>query len=272
MAIFRYEWRQLRGYTIGWALAVGILIFAMLPVYYGMIHSGADTLGAMADFGVFELLGVDAHTITQPVGVYGFLTAFFSLAGGICGMYLGLGTFTKETVKNTAEFTYTKPFKRGSIYAAKVLAAALSAVLIGLCFYAGSTLAAVTALPAGIDMGLFARVGLAFLWVELFFLLFGALLGAAHPKIRTPMLLSAGVVFIFYVFSAFASKVGAAAVKYLTPFSWFSASRIMALGGYDSGYLAACVLLCAAFAVCGLAVFVKKDVTFPCAGQFASCR
>ena len=262
MAIFRYEWRQLRGYTTSWALAVGILIFAMLPVYYSMLGAGTDTIEAMAGYGVFELLGVDAHTITQPAGVYGFLTAFFALAGGICGMYLGLGTFTRETVKNTAEFTYTKPFKRGSVYAAKVLAATLSAVIVGLCFYAGSVLAAVTALPAGIDMGLFSLVGLSFLWVELFFLLLGALVGAVHPKIRTPLLLSAGVVFIFYVFSAFASKVGAAAVKFLTPFSWFSTSRIMSLGGYDFGYLAAFVLLCAAFAAVGLAVFVKKDVTF----------
>ena len=262
MAIFRYEWRKLRGYTIGWALTVGLLIFAMLPVYYKMVGMGGNTLGAMADFGIFELLGVDARTITQPAGVYGFLTAFFSLAGGICGMYLGLGTFTKETVNNTAEFTYTKPFGRGAVYTAKVLAGALSAVVVGLGFYAGSVLAALTGLPNGIDMGLFTLVGLSFLWVALFFLLLGALMGAVHPKIRTPMLLSSGVVFIFYVFSAFASKVGAAAVKYLTPFSWFGASRIITLGRYDWGYLAACALLCVAFVAAGLAVFVKKDITF----------
>lgn len=262
MAIFRYEWRQLRGYTIGWALAVGLLIFVMLPVYYSMLSAGGDTLGAMAGFGIFELLGVDAQTITQPVGIYGFLTAFFSLAGGICGMYLGLGTFTKETVKHTAEFTYTKPFPRGNVYAAKVLAAALSAVVVGLCFLAGSMLAAFTGLPVAVDMKTFALVGLSFLWIELFFLLLGALVGAVHPKIRTPLLLSSGVVFIFYVFSTFASKVGASAIKYLTPFSWFSASHIMALGGYDPGYLAACILFCAAFAVAGLAIFIQKDVTF----------
>ena len=261
MAIFRYEWRKLRGYTIGWALSVGLLIFAMLPVYYQMVGMGGGTLGAMADFGIFELLGVDARTITQPVGVYGFLTAFFSLAGGICGMYLGLGTFTKETVSNTAEFTYTKPFRRGAVYTAKVLASALSALIIALSFYLGSVLAVVTGLPAGVDRGLFTLVGLSFLWVELFFLLLGALVGTVHPKIRTPMLFSSGVAFVFYVFSAFASKVNASAIKYLTPYSWFGASRIITLGRYDWGYLAACATLCAAFAVAGLATFVKKDVT-----------
>ncbi len=262
MPVFRYEWRQLRAYTMGWALAVGFLIFAMYPLYYDMIGSGAADLSAMAGGGLLQFIGMDAEILMKPIGVYGFLTAFFSIAAGVCGMFLGLRTFTKETVNNTAEFLYTKPFKRRVVFVAKVVSAALSAVLIGLCYALASVLSAAVNVPGPLPMAQFWLTGLSFLWIELFFVLLGALVGVAQPKIRAPMLVSAGVAFVFYVFSSFASKVGAEAVKFFTPFSYFNVSRIVALGGYDPGYLAAWGLLCALFLLAAMATFIRKDVTF----------
>ena len=262
MAIFKYEMRQLRSYTFWWGLAVAVLIFIMLPTYIGFMVSGALNFNAESNNSIFDMLGLDIYVLASPVGTFGFLTAFFVIAAGINGMFLGLKTFTKETVGKSAEFIYTKPFKRGKYFRAKVLSAVLSAAIIGVCYYASSILSARINIAGGFDFKAFSLIALSFTLIELFFVLFGAFVGAIYSKIRTPLLASSGVVFMFYVLSSFAGKVKADAIKYVTPFSYFGASGIVNNGGYTTGYLIAFVILCTVFTVAGFSVFVKKDVSF----------
>ncbi len=258
MAVFKYELRQIRSYTIWWAVTCAVAIYAMLPTYASMLSSAAniETIGLS---GIFDLLGVDPTYIGQPIGVFGFLNAFFSIAAGISGMFLGLKTFTKETIGRSAEFIYTKPVSRGFVYLAKVKAGFVASLIIGMAYFLGS-LAAVQGF-ANMDVPNFILITLSFTLIEVFFLLFGAMIGVLIPKIRTPLLLSAGVVFVFYVFSAFASKVGASAIQYLTPFSYFGASKIIHSGGYDLGYMTAYVLFFLLFLAIGYMTFRKKDIT-----------
>ncbi len=261
MAIFKYEWRQLRSYTFWWTVICAASIFLMLPVYLGFLAPDTLDFSMMANNPVFDLLGVNPEIMTQPIGIFGFLTSFFAIAAGINGMFLGFKTFSKETIGRSAEFLYSKPYKRGGIFCAKVGAAVLSALITGFSYYAAAMASGYLNIKDGFDLGLFSLIALSFWWVELFFVLFGALVGAVYPKIRTALLFSSGVVFIFYVFSAFAGKVGADIIKFFTPFSWFGASVIVTGGGYNVGYVATMVILYAIFAVAGLNLFIKKDTT-----------
>ncbi len=261
MAIFKYEWRQLRWYTFWWSITCAVSIFMMLPVYLGFISTETLDFSMLANNPVFDLLGVNPEVMTQPIGIFGFLTSFFAIAAGINGMFLGFKAFSKETVGRSAEFLYTKPYKRSSIFCAKVVGALLSALIIGICYYSGAMASGYLNITDSFDFRLFSLIALSFLWVELFFVLLGALVGAVYPKIRTPLLFSSGVVFILYVFSAFASKVGAELIKFFTPFSWFGASVIVENGGYNYGYIVALVGLCAVFVAVGFGTFVKKDTT-----------
>lgn len=261
MAIFKYEWRQLRTYTFWWSVACAVSIFLMLPVYLGFLSPDTLDFSLMANNPVFDLLGANPEIMTQPIGVFGFLTSFFAIAAGINGMFLGFKTFSKETIGRSAEFLYTKPYKRSGIFCAKVGAAVLSALITGLSYFIAAMVSGYMNIANGFNFGLFSLIAMSFLWVELFFVLFGALVGAVYPKIRTPLLFSSGVVFLFYIFSAFAGKVGADIIKFFTPFSWFGASLIVIGGGYKVGYVAAMVILCAIFAVAGRSLFIKKDTT-----------
>jgi ABC-2 type transport system permease protein len=92
--------------------------------------------------------------------------------------------------------------------------------------------------------------------------LFGAFAGAVYSKIRTPLLLSSGVVFIFYVFSTFASKIDSTFFKFVSPFSYFGASKIINSGGYNEAYMLTYIILCIVFTVAGYVIFIKKDVQF----------
>lgn len=262
MAILKYELRQLRASTLWWSISVILLVFLIFPAYNSMLGSGAIDIGAMSGNSVLDVLGVDANVITSTLGVYGYLTSFFAIAAGINGMLLGLKTFTKETVGKSAEFLYTKPYKRSLIFGAKVSASVLSVIITGASYYIGGVLCAVTSIPEKIDLKMFSLISLSFMLISLFFVLLGALIGAVYPKIRTPLLLSSGIVFVFYMFSSFASKMSITFIQLLSPFSYFGASKIVTSGGYDAGYMSALIILCVAFAISGFVTFVKKDVSF----------
>jgi len=260
MVIFKYELKQMRSYTIWWSAAALVLIIGMLPTYVSMLDSGAVNIEQLGQSGIFDFLGTDPTVITQPVGVFGFLTSFFAIAAGISGMFLGLSTFSKESVGRSSEFLYTKPFRRGQIFLSKLFVGLVVSLMIGVCYIMGSLIAAQGF--SDIPMNAFILIALSFTLIELYFLLFGALVGAIQPKIRSPLLVSSGVVFMFYVFSAFASKMGIAVLKYFSPFSYFGASSIVKAGGYDIGYLSVFLLLCVIYAIGGYVTFIKKDVSF----------
>ncbi|MCL2339374.1 MAG: ABC transporter permease [Actinomycetia bacterium] len=262
MIIFSNELRQLRTQTIWWSLSMAVLIFAMLPMYVDMISAGTIDLTTLGSSGIFEMLGADIRLLTTPIGMFGWLTSFFALAGGIYGMFLGLKTFSKETVGQSAEFLYTKPARRRSIFCAKVSAGLVSAIIVGLSYLLGAWASAQVNLAGQMEMRAFLLIGLSFMLVEIFFVLFGALVGALHPKVRAPLLMSSGAVFMFYVLAAFASKVQADVLKFITPFSYFGASGIVKNGLYNLGYLTAFVVLGMLFYGLGHLVFIKKDVTF----------
>jgi len=259
--IFRFETRRLIAFTFWWSAAMAVFIYLMIPIYIAMIAGASVDMSAMANSGFFEMLGADINVIAKPIGVYGFLTSFYSILAGICGMFLGLKTFTKETVGQTAEYTYTKPFKRGAIFLAKVTSALLSAAVIAACYFGGSVIGGsndgVTA-----NFYIFTLIAISFGLIELFFLLLGACIGAIHPKIRAPLLTSAAIVFMFYVLSAFASKVNSDIIKFFTPYSYFGASKIVNAGGYNAGYLGVYCAFCVVFAAAGYISFIKKDAAF----------
>ena len=262
MAIFKYEMRQLRNYTFWWAVALALFIFMILPSYVSMLAGGAVSMDALEGNPMFDMLGVDVNIISTPIGCFGFINAFLAIAGGINGMYLGLKAFTKETVQKTADYIYTKPYKRGAIYLSKLFSSFVSVFAIGACYFIGSIAGGQSAVPGGLDMSMLALLVGSFALIQLFFVLFGAFVGAVHSKIRTPLLLASGTVFMLYVLSTFASKVGSALIKFATPFSDFGASNIIGSGGYDAAYMLAYAILCVAFAVIGYVTFIKKDVKF----------
>jgi len=261
MPIFRFESRRLVSFTFWWSAAMAVFIYLMIPVYISMLGANPQAMGAMAGNGVFTMLGVDVNVITKPIGVYGFLTSFYAILAGICGMFLGLKTFTKETVGQTAEYIYTKPYMRGEVFLSKVLSALISALVIFVFFFIGSVFGG-KGVGVTADFPVFLLIALSFWLIEFFFLLLGACVGAVRPKIRTPLLTSAAVVFLFYVFSAFAEKVNIDILKFFTPFAYFGASKIVTSGGYNAGYMAAYLAFCVVFATVGYVGFIKKDVTF----------
>ena len=262
MAICKYEMRQLRNYTFWWAIALALFIIMILPSYVSMLAGGAVNLGTLEGNPMFAMLGVDANVISTPIGCFGFINAFLSIAGGINGMFTGLKAYTRDTVQKTADYIYTKPYKRGAIFLSRLFSSFLSVAIIGICYFSGSIAGGYAAVSGGFDLHTLTLLVGSFFLIQLYFMLFGSFIGAVYSKIRTPLLLSSGVVFMLYVLSAFASKVNSSFFKFLTPFSWFGASKVILSGGYNSSFMLTYIMLCIVFVVVGYVTFMKKDVQF----------
>ena len=95
MTVFHYEWKRSRKYILIWGLSLAVCIFSMIPVYYSMIETPELLPKNFAEGGFFETVGISLALLLEPLGMYGFLNAFFALAGGIFGMHFALSLFTK---------------------------------------------------------------------------------------------------------------------------------------------------------------------------------
>lgn len=76
MLIFRFEWKRMQKYILIWAAALAVCIFSMTPVYYGMVGTVGTLPTGFTQGGFFETVGVSKELLTEPLGMYAFLTGF----------------------------------------------------------------------------------------------------------------------------------------------------------------------------------------------------
>lgn len=260
MAIFKYELRQVRGYILAWSLTLAAAIIVMLPVYMGFIIGSTMPADFLTGNEFFNSIGVNMKYLGTPLGVYGFLTSFALIAGAINGMHLGVRVFTKEYMQKTADYIMTKPYNRTKVYFSKLAAAACACILIGAAFGGGSLAAVFIHVKEGVDLGAFSLMAFSFVLMQLLFVAVGAFTGTVFPGIRTPLSTASGVAFVAYVLGAFSRKTNNAFTSFFSPYIYFDNGRIMEKGSYDPRYMAAFIILLAAFTVIGYRIYVKKDV------------
>ena len=265
MVIFKYELRQSARYITGWAVALAASIFCMIPVYYGFMGAAGTAAGPLfetigkSDF--FKSVGLSMSFLSEPLGIYAFLTSFFMIASGIFGMHFGLSIHTKECSGKTAEYLFTKPYPRRSIFLAKAAAVACGeAVVCG--GYVLFSLASLALFQPGFSLGQFFLIACSLWIVTLFFSAAGLLVGILFSKNRSPLLTAGIVIFTEYCITSFSRVTGLRPLSFLSPYSYFSASEIARTGCYEWPYLLCCVLLMAVFSVTAYGVFLRKDIQF----------
>lgn len=263
MVVFRYEWKRSQKYVYIWAAALAACIFFMTPVYYGMIGTAEALPASFGEGGFLETLGVSLALLAEPLGMYEYLTGFLMNAGGIFGMHLGICLYGKECTEHTAEYLFTKPCRRGTIFGAKALCMLCGVSAVG-AFYMLASLLALLLFRPGFPAWEFFLVALSFLLLTLFFGELGMLIGARWPHNRSPLLTAGLTVFSAYGVTAFARTADIRLLSFLSPFSFFGPAEIHAQGFYEWDYLLWYLFLAAAFLVMAYHVLMKRDVM--CAG------
>ena len=259
MLIFCFEWKRNRTYILIWAAVLAVCIFSMTPVYYGMIETAETLPMGFAQGGFFETVGVSLELLTEPVGMYSFLTGFFMIAGGIFGMHMGLSLHTGECTENTAEYLYTKPCGRKTIYQGKLLCAFAGVCVTGISYLLASFLS-MTLFRPGFPTGEFLLVAGSFFLITLFFSLLGIMAGIFFPNNRSPLLTAGMVVFVEYCITSFSRTVGIRMISFLSPFSFFNPSEIHSIGFYAWDYALWYLVLLTLFLILAYKKIMKRDV------------
>ena len=157
-------------------------------------------------------------------------------AGGIFGMYLGISLYTRDCADLTAEYLYTKPLSRTTIFLGKALCLFTGIGVVGI-WYLAASLATLSLFFHGFSLRPLLLMAFSFPLHALFFGSLGILVGLLFPRNRSELLTAALTVFAEYGVTASSSTVEFRPMTYLSPFSYFSPAYIHAHGHYETEYM-----------------------------------
>jgi ABC-2 type transport system permease protein len=265
MAILRYEIRQTRVLVLVWAATCAILMFALFPNFASIVvdESGVsktEVLESIDSNSFLQAAAVSAEFLSKPIGMYGFLAGWlFGLAFAVIAMHLGLSVHTKEYLFKSADFLLTKPFSRGQVFIAKILAAFLQVLVIGAVFWLAS-LAALSVFVPGFDFNLFMLLSCAPIINMTLYLSVGFFIGTVWPRIKRPLLVSVLTMFVTVMIGTLGQVMDLDALLFRSPPKFFGGSIVAAAGGYDMRFVVWLLFLDTALLLSSLIIYRKKDI------------
>ncbi len=262
MNIFLHEWNLHKKETAGWTFSV-LLISVLMLAMYPLVNKDLNTYLTLLDrfpAQVKEAMGIVTSILSTPLGYYTFIFTTGVLFAALFGMNLGAGILSRETRDKTADFLLTKPVSRTRILAMKILAGCACILAFTVVYFAGIYAELCLLSDSGPDFQAFALLCAAFFLTLTLFFSLGLFLSSLIKKLRSTLPLSFGVTLLFYGLSAFAVNGADDKLRYLTPFQYFRADRIVQDLSFELPYFFLSLLLI--FALIGLTfpIFLRKDI------------
>jgi ABC-2 type transport system permease protein len=265
MVVFKYELKQMKNLIIAWCVAMALLAFLLIPVFTdigkGFVGDPKQLEQMISENQFLQAVGMSAQFLSKPIGMYGFVNSwFFTLAASVLAMHIGLTVNTKDFTGRSADYIYTKPFNRTSIFLSKLFSASVGVFTVGIVYFISSYVALKLNLSQGFDLRMFLLLGFSLIMIQAIYLAMGILVGVIWSKNRRPLLLAVTVVFITVIIGTFAATVGNDWLLFLSPPKYFGGSVIASNGGYDMRFVYWLLFLVMTFILSGYFIFKKKDL------------
>ncbi|MCP8970332.1 ABC transporter permease subunit [Ectobacillus ponti] len=262
MNIWMREMRMAQKPLLLWCIGVILLVASGMAKYGGMSASGQsmqDLIAAMPK-SLQVMMGMGGFDLSTARGYYGVLYLYLLLAVSIHAVMLGANSIAREERDRTAEFLLAKPVSRHRVVGAK-LAAAASQVLIVNAVSLAASLQLVQYYSKGKeDLGPVAVLLGGMLLVQLLFLHLGACLAAAILPQRAAAA-GAGILLItFFLSFLIQLNENLACLRYITPFQYYEASRVLSSGRLEPVFVGLSLLLLGIFIILTYAGFHKRDL------------
>jgi ABC-2 type transport system permease protein len=197
------------------------------------------------------VLGMGNFDLTKVSGFYGMLYLYLLLMATIHASLLGSNIISKEERDKTTEFLMVKPVSRGTIITAKLLASLFNIVVFNIV-----TLIFSVALMGKYAVGEDITVEICILMVGMFilqlmFLFIGTATAANSKRPKSAASVSTSILLVtFIISSAININSNLESLKYITPFEYFKADKLLNGGGFEP------VFLILSFAIIAVLVFV----------------
>ncbi|TLS48914.1 ABC transporter [Paenibacillus antri] len=262
MNIFLRELKAHRKSLIIWSVGMFLLVVSGMSKYTAYTAGGAG--GAVFDNlpqTLKALLGIGSFDVAQMSGFFAMLFLYIELAAAIHAVLLGSGIIAKEERDKTVEFLMVKPVSRGTIVTAKLLAALTNVVILNLVSLLSSILM-VAAYNQGEDITkeIVQFLGSMFL-VQLIFLTLGAALSALLKRPQTSGSAATGILLGTFVIAKITDVTDRLAIlNLLSPFKYFSYSRIVEGNGIHVGIALGSIGLAAVLAASTYMLYLNREL------------
>ncbi|MEX2785168.1 ABC transporter permease subunit [Streptococcus sp. H49] len=246
MILLRHEWRSARTAMLVWAVSIGLLCFITISLFTSMENSAqsmAESLGSMG--GLSASMGMDKMNIADFNGYYAVENALiFSVGSAMFAAYLGIISLAKEEEGHTAEFLYTLPYNRRTVWLAKYLSI-VCLLLAFNCLVIFFEVAAVKLADVDLDFKAYWLYHIRAFLMQNEVAAFCLLLSAFYRKKQVGLAL--GLALLLYALDMLCRLIeDVAFLKYVTPYYYANAITVFSQEKLNSLYLliAGCITVC----------------------------
>ncbi|MCL2827086.1 MAG: ABC transporter permease, partial [Eggerthellaceae bacterium] len=233
----------------------GILEYPAIGQYTSLVE---QALAAIPRIGQIAF-GVYNANLSDPVGYYVVMYYWTGLVVFTHAIYTGASIIAKESRDKTAEFLFTKPYKRATVVWAKMLAGLTN---IAVVFAAAIVFSLVAMLPVTSDGAVYAQIavsGIGMLLTQCVLMLLGLLCSALFKTYRHSLWAAIAVLVLSYALLFTVEYLEAPVLDFLSPLAYFGVADVVA-HGLSPLYLGIAVVLAALCLALTQRLYARKTV------------
>lgn len=260
MNIFFRELKAHRRSLIIWSIAILFMIVSAIGKFSAYAESGQSMNELLSQIpkSMKAVLGMGSFDLTTISGFYGMFYLYIVLMAGIHASMLGANIISKEERDKTAEFLMVKPVSRMTIITAKLFASLFNIMIFNLVTLVLS-IVLLGKYASGEDITgeiLILMAGMFFL--QLIFLSIGTGIAAVSKHPKPVASIATAVLLVCFILSSAINMYSKLDVfKYITPFKYFEAEKLLKEGGFQPVFLTLSFVMVTAL-IYGTYVFYRK--------------
>ncbi len=230
--IFKKELKRTRKGLLIWSLIIGltaylgILEYPVLAPYSDMLTDTLSLIPKIAQL-VFGIYNVN---LGDTMGYYIVMYYWCGLIVFTHAIYTGASIIAKEQRDRTAEFLFTKPYKRWEIVLAKIYAGFINILVVGVVAVVMSLLALIP-MPGGASIaGQVLLSGVGMFFTQCILMAIGLLCSAIGKTYRSGVTLAMVALIASYSLMFFVQYIELPMLNFLSPLAYFSVSEVVTSG------------------------------------------
>lgn len=260
MNIFLRELRANRKSLIIWSIAILFMVLSGMSKYSAYSGSGQSMNELLSQIpkSLRAVMGMGNFDLTKVSGFYGMFYLYMLLMATIHAALLGAGIISKEERDKTTEFLMVKPVSRGKIITEKLLAALFNVIVFNIVTLVLSIAIVGKYTSEESIKGEIVILMVGMFILQLVFLSIGTAIAAASRRPKTAASLATVVLLVSFILSsAISMNSKLEGLKYITPFKYFEAEKLLNGGGFEPVFVILSFIIIAVM-VCVTYVFYKK--------------
>lgn len=263
MNIFVRELKDQRKSLIIWSIVIFFMIVSSIGKFTAYAETGQsmNELLSQIPSSIKAVLGMGNFDLTKVSGFYGMLYLYLLLMATVHASLLGANIIAKEERDKTTEFLMVKPVSRGKIITAKLLAALFNVVVFNVVtLFFSITLMGKYAKGESIT-GEICILMVGMFILQLMFLVIGTATAAISRRPRSAASVTTAILLVTFLISSVINiNSNLEPLKFVTPFEYFKAEKLLNGGGFEPGFLILSFVIIALLVLVTYRFYKKRDL------------